>query len=118
MRSNRSERCEDTSERRKEKHPSKASSPSMTHTMRLVNESLSMPQQVDETSSAVNTCHRAFERSRKPPTVVNDNAMESRSNSNPQTPSGSGKVSLTSRVANQCYRNEAIKNGYPTSIPD
>jgi hypothetical protein len=35
-----------------------------------------------------------------------------------QTPSGSGKVSLTSRVVNQRYQNSAIKDGYTTNIPD
>jgi len=80
-RSDRPERREPTPEKRKEKTPSKVSSPSTTQTMRMVNQSLSMPRQPDETSSAANARHRALERSRKPPATRTDNATESRTSS-------------------------------------
>jgi hypothetical protein len=117
-RSDRPDRRKSTPELRKELTPSKVLSTSTTQTMRMVNQSLSMPQQPNETSSAANAQHRALERSRKPPATRADNTTESRMNSISQTPSGSGKASPTSRVANQRYRNSAIKDGYTTNIPD
>jgi hypothetical protein len=84
----------------------------------MVNQSLLMPQQPNKSSSAANAQHRAFKHSRKSPATMADNVMDSRMNLILRTPSGSGKVSLTSQVANQHYWNSAIKDGYTTNILD
>jgi hypothetical protein len=104
------ERHESMPRTRKVAPPSKVSSPSMMQTMRMVNQSLSMPQQPNESSSAANAQHRVIKYSRKPPTTIADNTIDLRTNLIVHTPSGSGKIFPTSQVAKQHYQNNTIKN--------